>query len=83
MNLNLNLDKAVAMLTAPQVRLAFDTNALFRERSFADLCRDLKRLSTHRQTQLELLVFATPICVLEPPSRANRCVGPVVCGWAA
>lgn len=54
----MDVDSAVAMLSEPQVRLAFDTSALFRDRSFAKLCRDLKRLSLHRQSQLELLVSA-------------------------
>lgn len=54
----MDVDNAIAMLSEPVVRLAFDTNALFRDRSFATLCRDLQRLSTHRESRLELLVSA-------------------------
>ena len=54
----MDVDSAVAMLSEPQVRLAFDTSALFRDRSFAKLCRDLQRLSLHRQSQMELVVSA-------------------------
>jgi len=50
--------EAAIELSKPSVRLAFDTNALFGELSFASACRDLHRLGLRAKNQIALFVSA-------------------------
>lgn len=50
--------EAVTALSQPSVRLAFDTNALWGDRSFSKACRDLHTLGQQQKNEIALFVSA-------------------------
>jgi predicted nucleic acid-binding protein len=54
----MDVNDVVTALAQPSVRLAFDTNALWGDRSFSRACRDLHRLGQRQKNQITLFVSA-------------------------